>query len=119
MEPLVSILIPAFNAEASIAETLKSATSQTWPNKEIIAVDDGSRDGTRAVAGQFAHAGVRVVAQANQGAAAARNRAFSESKGAYIQWLDADDLMSPNKIASQMSALQGCPSAGRTILSGA
>lgn len=118
MEPLVSILIPAFNAEASIAQSLKSAINQTWPHKEIIVVDDGSRDGTRALAETFAGDGVRVVTQANAGAAAARNRAYAESRGAFIQWFDADDLMSPNKIASQMQALQEGDSE-RTLLSGA
>ncbi|MGH9688364.1 MAG: glycosyltransferase family 2 protein [Candidatus Acidiferrales bacterium] len=105
MKPLVSILIPAYNAEQWIAESIQSAISQTWPNKEIIVVDDGSRDRTAQVARQFESEGVRVVRNANQGAAATRNLAFSVSKGDYIQWLDADDLLSPNKIEQQLSAL--------------
>lgn len=113
MGNLVSVLIPAYNAEEWIASTVRSAIGQTWQNKEIIVVDDGSKDNTLATAKQFEAQGVRVVTQANQGAAAARNRAFQESRGDYIQWLDADDLLSPDKIALQMEMRGG----GRTLLS--
>jgi glycosyltransferase involved in cell wall biosynthesis len=106
--PLVSILIPAYNAQQWIADTLRSATAQTWPRKEIIVVDDGSSDGTLAVAKQFEGKGVRVVTQKNQGAAAARNTAFSLSHGDYIQWLDADDILAPNKVELQMEAAMRC-----------
>ncbi len=91
-KPLVSILIPAHNAQEWIADTLRSAIAQTWERKEIIVVDDGSTDQTHAIARQFETHGVRVVRQENQGASAARNKAFSLSHGDYIQWLDADDL---------------------------
>jgi glycosyltransferase involved in cell wall biosynthesis len=84
MNPLVSILIPAFNAQEWIAETLRSALAQTWERKEIIVVD-GFTDRTLAMARQFESQCVRVVTQENQGAAAARNLAFSLSKGEYIQ----------------------------------
>src|ERR1700745_2003056 len=98
MKQLVSILIPAYNAEAWIADTIKSALEQTWSRKEIIVVDDGSTDQTLAVARQFASNEVAVVTHENQGAAATRNHAFSLSQGNYIQWLDADDLLSPDKV---------------------
>ena len=104
MNPLVSILIPAFNAQEWIADTLKSAIGQTWPRKEIIVVDDGSRDQTLAIARGLGSKEVSVVTQANQGAAATRNRAYSICQGDYIQWLDADDLLAPDKIARQMDA---------------
>jgi len=104
MTPLVSILIPAYNAERWIAETIRSALGQTWPNKEIIVVDDGSTDQTVRVAQQFASKSVSIVSQKNQGAAAARNKAFELCQGDYVQWLDADDLLSPDKIAYQMRA---------------
>lgn len=100
--PLVSILIPAYNAEEWIGDTIRSALAQTWPRTEIIVVDDGSKDQTLAIARQFESQGVRVVGQKNQGASAARNKAFSLSSGDYIQWLDADDLLAPDKIARQM-----------------
>jgi glycosyltransferase involved in cell wall biosynthesis len=116
--PLISILIPAYNAEEWIADTIRSAVAQTWPRKEIIVVDDGSADQTLAVARQFESEGVRVVAQENQGAAAARNAALALSTGDYIQWLDADDLLAPDKIAQQMRAAEQCRST-RTLLSSA
>jgi glycosyltransferase involved in cell wall biosynthesis len=104
MKPLVSILIPAYNAEQWIGDTIRSALAQTWPRKEIIIVEDGSRDRTLAVAQQFASKNVFVVAQENQGAAVARNRALELCQGDYIQWLDADDLLSADKVAKQMAA---------------
>jgi glycosyltransferase involved in cell wall biosynthesis len=118
MNPLVSILIPAFNAQEWIADTIRSAVAQTWQRKEIIVVDDGSTDGTAAVARWFQSSGVRVVGQTNEGAAAARNKALSLSQGDYIQWLDADDLLAPNKIAKQMELLDREPSR-RVLLSSA
>lgn len=116
MKPLVSILIPAYNAEEWIADTLQSAVRQTWPRREIIVVNDGSRDQTLAAARRFESAGVRVHTQENQGAAAARNTAFSLSQGDYIQWLDADDLLSPDKISRQMT-IQGEWPSDRAVLS--
>ena len=108
MTPLVSILIPAYNAERWIAETMLSALGQTWPNKEIILVDDGSTDQTVRVAQQFACKTVSIVSQKNQGAAAARNKAFSFCSGDYIQWLDADDILAPDKISRQMEFAESC-----------
>ena len=118
MNPLVSILIPAYNAQNYLKETLRSVIEQTWPHKEIIIVDDGSTDQTSAIARQFESPHVCLVTQNNQGAAAARNKALSISQGDYIQWLDADDLLAPDKIAKQMEQLSMCPSA-RTVLSSA
>lgn len=109
MPALVSILIPAFNAEQWIAETLESALRQSWLSKEIIVVDDGSTDGTLAIARGFVDRGVAVLSQPRQGACAARNRAFSLSKGAYVQWLDADDILADNKIERQLEGLGNRP----------
>jgi len=116
MKPLVSILIPAFNAGEWIADTIESALAQTWPQKEIIVVDDGSTDQTLSLAQRFASRGVSVLTQENQGAAATRNRAYASSRGDYIQWLDADDLLSLDKITKQMEALEQCRGR-RTLLS--
>jgi len=102
MNDLVSILIPAYNAERWIAGTIESALAQTWPAREIIVVDDGSTDRTLAVARGFGDRGVRVISQANQGAAAARNSALRAAQGSYIQFLDADDLLHPRKIEAQL-----------------
>lgn len=108
-EPLVSILIPCFNAAPFIAETLESALAQTWRHTEIIVVDDGSTDRSPEIAREFAPRGVRVFSQANAGAAAARNRARRESRGDFLQYLDADDLISPAKIERQLALLAGRP----------
>jgi glycosyltransferase involved in cell wall biosynthesis len=116
MKPLVSILIPAYNSENWIGDTLRSAVAQTWSPKEIIVVDDGSTDQTPAIARQFEADSVRVVTQKNQGAAAARNAAFGLSQGDYIQWLDADDLLSPDKIERQMAVAKQVGSR-RTLIS--
>ena len=104
MRHLVSILIPAYNAECWIAHTVRSALAQTWPRTEIIIVDDGSHDRTLSIARHFASKSVSVVTQDNQGGSAARNRAFSLCQGDFIQWLDADDLLARDKIARQMEA---------------
>ena len=103
-KPLVSILIPAFNAQAWIADALRSAIAQTWEPKEIIVVDDGSTDQTVAVARKFESETVRVHMKGNEGAAASRNTAYHLSKGDYIQWLDADDVLAPDKISLQLNA---------------
>lgn len=118
MNPLVSILIPAYGAEEWIADTIRSALGQTWPRKEIIIVDDGSTDQTLSIARQFASKDVSVLSHANQGASAARNKAYLVSQGDYIQWLDADDILAPDKIERQMHALSSCRS-NRTLLSSA
>jgi len=117
MKPLVSILIPAYNAEAWISDTLRSAIAQTWERKEIIVVDDGSTDQTLAVARRFESDHLRVITQENQGAAATRNNAYSLSKGDYVQYLDADDLLAPDKISRQMDVAENLPNK-RTLLSG-
>jgi GT2 family glycosyltransferase len=117
VRPLVSILVPAYNAQEWLAETLRSAIRQTWDRKEIIVIDDGSEDRTLAVAKSFESDMVRVFTQVHQGAAATRNNAFGKSRGDYIQWLDADDLLSSDKITRQMDAL-GDSHTPRTLLSG-
>ena len=104
MKPLVSILIPCYNAEEVIAETLRSCLEQTYENIEIIVVDDGSTDDSFAVAKQFESDKVKVVRQKNSGACRARNYAFELSHGDLIQFIDADDLLSPGKITSQVEA---------------
>ena len=85
MKPLVSILIPAYNAEDWIAYTLQSAIAQTWQRKEIIVVDDGSTDRTAEVARRFASKEVTVVSTENQALSAAVNHALRLSQGDYIQ----------------------------------
>ena len=115
MSNLVSILIPAYNAEKWIKHTIESALSQTWARKEIIIVDDGSSDNTIAVAKQFESASLKIISQKNGGASAARNKALEYAQGDYIQWLDADDLLHPEKIALQLEG-SGDGRTSRTLL---
>ena len=106
-QSLVSIIIPCYNAEPWIAQTLDSAVGQTWRNKEIIVVDDGSRDRSLEIVRSYALLpGVKVIAQENRSASAARNRGLREAGGDYIQFLDADDLLHPEKIEIQMRRLE-------------
>ena len=102
MLPLVSILIPAYNAGKWIGDTIRSGLSQTWPRKEIILVDYGSSDNTLLIAKHFESMFVKILSQENKRASAARNMALEDAQGDYIQWLDADDLVVPDKISAQM-----------------
>jgi glycosyltransferase involved in cell wall biosynthesis len=107
---LVSIVIPCHNAAPWLAETLESALAQTWPEKEIILVDDGSTDECPEIARSFAARGVRFQQQPNRGAAAARNTGLALARGDYLQFLDADDLLTPDKIEAQVELLKsGAP----------
>jgi glycosyltransferase involved in cell wall biosynthesis len=105
MQPLVSILIPCFNAERWIGQTLESALNQEYARKEIIIVDDGSSDRTLEIARTFQCQNVKIAAQPNAGAPAARNKAYALAQGEYVQWLDADDLLAPNKIRLQIEEM--------------
>jgi len=105
------VVVPAYNAEATLAETLDSIARQTYPNIEIIVVDDGSKDGTAAVAKSFAirHANTRVISTRNSGVAAARNTGIRAANGVYIAPVDADDLWHPDKTALQCAILDADP----------
>jgi glycosyltransferase involved in cell wall biosynthesis len=105
-EELVSVIVPAFNAEATIDETLRSVRFQTHRQLEIVVVDDGSTDGTRAVVDRHVadDARVRVIEQANRGPSSARNHGIEVTGGAFIAPVDADDLWAPDKIARQLRA---------------
>lgn len=109
-DPLVSILIPCHNGATWLAATLESAFAQTHPRSEVIVVDDGSTDESIAVASRFVPRGVDLHRQPPRGAAAARNAALRRAHGDYIQFLDADDLLHPEKIARQVARLQTEPS---------
>ena len=105
--PLVSIIIPCYNAERWVAAAIESALAQTWREKEVIVVNDGSRDGSLAVARRYEARGVRVIDQPNRGAAAARNAGLGAARGAFVQFLDADDLLASDKLAQQLLQLDG------------
>ncbi len=102
MDPLVSILIPAYNAEKWIKDTIESAMKQTWPRTEIIVVDDGSTDMTPQILKKYESKSVKIITQKNCGGPAARNKALNYAQGDFIQWLDHDDLLGPDKIFYQV-----------------
>lgn len=109
--PKVSILIPCYNSEAFIGETLRCCLNQSYGNLEIIVVDDGSIDNSVQIVRQLLKEDIRIklFTQKNAGACCARNYAFSECSGDYIMYLDADDLMSPNKVETQANVLNQNP----------
>ena len=102
--PLVSVLVPAFNAARTLRETLQSVLASTYSNLEVVVVDDGSVDGTAALVQALAGADprVRLVQRANGGLSAALNTGFRGTSGDYIARLDADDLWHPSKLQKQM-----------------
>ena len=111
---LVSVIVPAYNAERWIASTLASALAQTHKKLEVIVVDDGSSDGTARVVESIATSEprVRLLRQTNSGPPAARNAGIAVAKGSLIAPLDADDLWHPEKLAKQIAVMQ---SAGQKV----
>ncbi|HEY0835569.1 MAG TPA: glycosyltransferase family A protein [Azospirillum sp.] len=111
---LVSVIIPAYNAERYIGATLASVIAQTHRRLEILVVDDGSTDGTVAIVEQHmaGDGRVRLIRQRNGGVANARNRGIAESRGPFIAPLDADDLWHPEKLETQLAAMRRSPRIG-------
>ena len=110
--PLVSIIVPAHNAEKYLAETVRSLTDQTYRNLEIIIVDDASTDGTLALAHKLAEGDERIVVihnETNKMRAGALNAGIDAGHGAYIGFLDADDLYMSEKIKKQVAELEAHP----------
>lgn len=110
MKPLVSVIIPCYNAEKWVAEAIQSALDQAWPNSEVIVIDDGSTDGSLAVIKSF---GDRIIWQTgtNRGGNAARNSGLEMCHGEWLQYLDADDYLLPEKISKQVEFIMANPKA--------
>ncbi|MFO1006832.1 MAG: glycosyltransferase [Planctomycetaceae bacterium] len=106
--PYVSIIIPCFNAEQYIADTIRSAQQQTYPHKEVIVIDDGSSDGSVEILKSFADS-ITWETGPNRGACAARNRGLQLAKGERIQFLDADDWLYPQKLERQIECIRQHP----------
>ncbi|MCC7278854.1 MAG: glycosyltransferase [Chromatiaceae bacterium] len=106
---LISIIMPAYNAKPWIGDAIASVLAQGWTHWELIVVDDGSSDATAGAVEAVDDARVRLVRQHHQGATAARNRGLSDARGSYIQYLDADDLLAPQKLEAQLRALEQGP----------
>ena len=110
--PIISIVIPAYNAEKNILETLSSVQNQTFSDWEAIVSDDGSTDRTIEIVKGMNDPRIQVFAYPNAGVAVARNRGLIKATGDYIAFLDADDLWTPDKLELQLKALQDHPEAG-------
>lgn len=109
--PLVTIVIIAYNEERYIAEAIESALGQTYGNLEVIVVDDGSKDATLTIAKRYSPR-VTVISQPNSGNCSfPRNAGLHHAKGEYISFLDADDILLPTKIATQLALLSQYPEA--------
>ena len=111
MPQTVSVVIPAYNSSTTIEATLQSVFNQTFRDFEIVVVDDGSTDATRQILErlQATDSRLAVIHQSNSGVAIARNTGIKASKGAYIAFLDADDLWHPTKLEKQVAVLSQCP----------
>lgn len=109
--PLVSVIIPAYNAEKYVLEAIRSVEAQGYGSVEILLIDDGSKDSTVELVRQAAPQ-VRIIPQANAGAAAARNKGLEEATGNFICFLDADDGWFPGKLKAQVQYLQAHPEVG-------
>jgi glycosyltransferase involved in cell wall biosynthesis len=109
---LVTVIIPAFNQGAYLAHAIRSVLGQTYPEFEVVVVDDGSTDHTASVAQEFTDPRIRFIQQANRGLPAARNTGIAASRGAFLTFLDSDDIFLPEKIAVLAAELQRHPRAG-------
>ncbi len=110
--PRATIVVPAYNVAATIAETLTSLIGQTFTDHEILVVDDGSNDDTLDVVARFDDRRLRVIRQCNRGLAGAHNTGIAHARGEYIGFCDADDLWEPEKLARHVAHLYARPSVG-------
>lgn len=109
-QPLVSVIIPCYNAERWVAAAIESALGQTYPRTEVIVIDDGSTDRSPEIIKRFCRQ-ITAVSTPNRGPSAARNTGFGIARGEWIQFLDADDLLHPEKLHLFMTAYKAHPSA--------
>nr|WP_290223443.1 glycosyltransferase [Trichocoleus desertorum] len=106
------MIIPAFNSEKTIRETIDSVLHQTLNDFEIIVINDGSQDSTLEVAASISDFRLKIFSYSNAGVSASRNRGLTHASSDYIAFLDADDLWTPDKLEAQLQVLQGNPGAG-------
>lgn len=104
--PLVSLIVPAYNAEKYIAQTIRSVIDQTLTAWELIIVNDGSTDSTPEAVAAFDDSRIKVIEQPNSGVSAARNTGLDEARGKYITFLDADDVLPPHSLQSRVAFLE-------------
>lgn len=110
--PSVSVILPAYNAAASIGDSIAAALGQGLRDFELIVVDDGSTDATPEILRGLSDPRLKVLTQPNRGSYPARNAGIRAASGEFIAFLDADDLWTSDKLESQLTALRGQPQAG-------
>ncbi|MHC5825871.1 MAG: glycosyltransferase, partial [Nostoc sp.] len=104
--PIISVIIPAYNSEKTIKETIQSVLNQTFTDFELIIINDGSQDSTLEVVTQIQDPRIKVFSYSNAGGNVSRNRGLERAGGEFVSFLDADDLWTPDKLQSQLKALQ-------------
>jgi glycosyltransferase involved in cell wall biosynthesis len=109
--PLISVVIPAYNAEKTILETIESVLNQTFSDLELIVINDGSTDSTLNIVSSIKDPRLKVYSYPNAGVAVSRNRGTAQTCGEFISFIDADDLWTPDKLEAQLKALQANPQA--------
>jgi glycosyltransferase involved in cell wall biosynthesis len=112
MSPTISVIIPAYNAERTILETIASVQQQTFSNFELIVINDGSTDRTLELLNSLEDPRLKIFSYSNGGLPVARNRGIYHATGEFITFLDADDLWTPDKLELQLTALQQHSEAG-------
>jgi len=111
LQPLVSVIIPAFNAERYLAETLDGIFAQTYPNIEVIVVDDGSADGTRGIIESYGKPVTYLYQDNSGGCSKPRNEGMRVASGDLFVFIDSDDVMAPHRVATQVAFLAAHPEA--------
>ena len=109
--PLVSVIVPVYNGETTLPDTVESVLRQTFQNFELIIIDDGSTDGTLRWLRSVRDSRLRVFSYPNGGLSVARNRGIERSRGEFISFIDSDDLWTPDKLELQLQALRQQPQA--------
>ncbi len=110
--PTVSVIMPAFNVEAYVAEAVASVLAQTYPDFELLIVDDGGQDASIAICAGFKDPRIRIITQANRGLAGARNTGILEARGRILAFLDSDDRWAPEKLSLHVIHLDNNPAVG-------
>lgn len=113
-QPLVSVIIPSYNCATYLPEAIDSVLAQTYSNFEILVIDDGSTDQTAELLQAYSnqHDAITAIHQQNQGVAVARNHGIQQAKGEWVAFLDADDILLPDKLAAQLAVAAAHPAAG-------
>ncbi|RUT02707.1 glycosyl transferase [Dulcicalothrix desertica PCC 7102] len=110
--PEITVIIPAYNAEKTILETIKSIQEQTFSNFEIIVINDGSTDDTQLVLEKIKEPRLKIISSQNEGVSAARNKGIKAAQSEYIAFIDADDLWTNDKLELQLAAIKANPDIG-------